>query len=259
MDLLTLIETCNLAKDVGLVLAMALQFSDGNPYAVKSTKDVDLGAEVPHTRDTGLAELRRLMDAGEVPVAGLLPATPEWAQRFERPAEDLLDPCAGLTIATAMLSEFEFECERERVGRTGRDCVLHKYAAAVGLDLFADDVRHFIAQQHVPPAGAGVDLYGEAMERAGVLVPWDAERSWGADKILFSAGALPAPTSAAVNATTTAALPAPASDTKSTAAARHLRRRDAPLMPAGTERLPVAPVPPLPDAGSRGALRVQRQ
>lgn len=255
MDLLTLIAICSVAKDVALVLAMALTFSSGNVNTVKVTAGAQ--DDVPATREAAIVELKRLVEAGEAPVAGLLPATPAWARMFERPVEDLLDPCAGIGIATAMLSQYEYECEHEheRRGRTGRDCVLHKYAQAVGLDFFADEVRDFIVAQPMPAAGGAVAFESEAMLQAAILVPSAAPRNWGADRIFFSrndltkAGAAPA---SPTPAKTAAPFPGPST---------HVTQVTAKPMGASAERLKVAPLPPLSAVSAAGprALQVQRQ
>jgi hypothetical protein len=245
MDLLTLIETCSLAKDVGLVLAMTLSFSGGNANTVKGTKDNDSVAteaeDAPATREAALAEIRRLTDRGAAPVAGLIPTPPAWARNFERPIEDILEPCAGLGIATAMISQFEYECEHENQKRKGLECVLHKYATAIALDFFEDDVSDFMSGEEVPAMGAAVSLDSDALSEALVLVPTQDGRNWGADRLLF-ASAPPAQPMAAKESK-----PAAAAAIKSGGRAR------------GAERLKVAPVPPLPVVPTSPAtLQIQR-
>jgi hypothetical protein len=262
MDLLTLIDICSVAKDVSLVLAMTLTFSGGNVNTVKATKDEAIAEEeVPATatRETATAELKRLGEAGRAPVAGLLPATPAWARMFERPVEDLLDPCAGMGIATAMVSQYEYECEHEheRQGRKGRDCVLHKYAQAVGLDFFADEVRDFIIEQQMPASGAAIALDSEALLQAELLVPGVATRNWGADRIFFPRA----------EAAKTGGAPAPAAASPRPAApipGASKRRAEVTAKEPGTEgrlRLKVAPLPPLSavSTAAPAALHVHRQ
>ena len=247
MDLLTLIETCSVAKDAPLVLAMALTFSAGNPYTVESTVQADEiesvmeeaeRPEAPRNREAALAELRRLLDAGEDAVAGLLPATAKMARSLERPVEDLLDPCAGLGIATATVSAAEFDCAQAR-RKDQRQCVLQRYAADAGLEFFVGDVMSVIVERDIPDADAPMVLETTTITEAAVFSLDGDARTWGADRIFVSdRGAPPA----------IAAVTTPPSDLTP----RTLKRRS-------TLRLGVAPMPPLPSVDAPRRLRERKQ
>jgi hypothetical protein len=233
MDLLTLIETCSVAKDVPLVLAMTLTFSGGNAYTVEAPEEVDEvdveesdKSAAPRSREAGLAELRRLLANGVEPVAGLLPATARMAKDLERPVEDLLDPCAGLGIATAKVSEAEFECEGQRRKAQRKDqrlCVLQTYAREAGLEFFADDVLSLIEERGIPAADAPIVLETTTVYEAAVYAEVAAGRTWGADRIFVALDKRPVPAVPPVKP----AEPA------------NVKRR-------ATPRLSVAALPPLP-------------
>jgi hypothetical protein len=192
VDLLTVLSSCSLAKDFGLVLAMALTYSKGEPYTVRAATDVGrvplddaklLGdAEAPRTRDTARAEMRQLKH----PIVGLLPVPVEWAARYQHTSEDLLDACAGVSVATAQLSEFERACAGRRRG--ARSCALHAYVEAAGIPLFELAVRDALRAQRFPSTVAvvvetdeilGADLFvpdapaGQVNNADRVLVPAD--------------------------------------------------------------------------------------
>ena len=94
MDLLTTIATCSLANDFTLVVAMALSFSQGNPYTVKDATEVaaaplygtelapenadDQATAQPRTRDEAIAAIKRVEAMKAQPLVGLLPVPPAW-------------------------------------------------------------------------------------------------------------------------------------------------------------------------------------
>lgn len=254
MDLLTLIETCSVAKDTALVLAMALSFSGGNPYTVQLPREADeldmeetadkSAAAPTRSRETAVAELRRMLAGGEAPVAGLLPATAAMARELERPVEDLLDPCAGLGIATSMVSAAEFDCEQERSKgqrKAQRQCVLQRYARAVGLEFFAEDVLGKIEEQDMPSADAPMVVETTAIREAAVYAEADSGRAWGADRIFI-----------------TVAAPSSGGEPALPKLKPHAEQAKVMTPRRSPERLPVAPVPALPITSAH-TLRVQRQ
>lgn len=249
MDLLTLIEVCSVAKDVPLVMATVFTFSGGNPYAVRSAEDVSsISAEdgdenLPRTREAGLTVLRRMISAAEQPVAGLLPATPAWARSLKRPVEDLLDPCAGLGIATAMLSVSEFECSETRK-RQRRECVIRKYAQNAGLDFFSQDVMSALEERGMASAESIVVIDSDAPTQAAVLVPSDAEKRWGADRIFFPDRMHPT-TAVTGNVMEASAEPPPSF----TNVPRH----------RASMRLPLGPVPPLSNIDDNANKQLRSQ
>lgn len=197
MDLLTVLASCSLAKDFGLVLAMALTYSQGEPFTVQSAADVgdvplddtELPAdeEAPRTRETARAEMRRLKH----PVVGLLPVPVEWASRYQHTPEDLLDACAGVSVATAQLSEYERACVGHRRG--ARECALHAYVEAAGIPLFELAVLDALRGQHLPSNAGAVAVDTEEILGAGLFAPdGPADRVRGANRMLVSVDPPPA-------------------------------------------------------------------
>jgi hypothetical protein len=200
MDLLTVISTCNLANDFTLVFAMALTFSQGNPFVVRDTAAVaaaplyavqvapDLVDETPdgapRTREAAIVELNRLRAAGTATVIGLIPVPPIWALQFQRTPKDLLDPCVNVSIASAMVSQFEYECG----AKAERACVLRHYAKEAGIELFDEDVLETIRLQGLPKNGP-VEVETSELFGSPVFVPKTPGRDWGADKLFFGATA----------------------------------------------------------------------
>jgi hypothetical protein len=195
MDLLTTIATCSLANDFTLVFAMAMSFSQGNPYTVKDATEVaaaplygteiapdasdDRASATPRTREEAVAALKRFKADGPQPLIGLLPVPAVWAGQFQRKPTDLLDACVNVSIASAMVSEFEEACGP----KAGRACVLQRYAKAAGIEMFAQDVLELIRTQGLPKTGAAVVETDDVFD-APVFAD-DPKRDWGADKIFF--------------------------------------------------------------------------
>jgi hypothetical protein len=199
VDLLTAITTCSLHSDFTLVLAIVMTFSHGNPFTVQDASmpaggqafggetirdDAPLTlvtTQVPKTRADAMVALERITSAGGTPVLGLLPVPPEWAGLFRRKPADLFNSCTNLTIAIAMLSEYEYEC-----GKAGRQCILKRYADAVGMSYFDLDVLREIKLRKIPKEG-DVVIDTDAILEAPLFSPGanEAERDWGTDKLYF--------------------------------------------------------------------------
>jgi hypothetical protein len=192
MDLLTTITACSLAKDFTLVLAMAMTFSQGNVLTVKDAAElanpplydplVEQDAEqMPSTRDAALVKLARLRAVGASPVMGLIPVPPEWAAQFQRAMPELLDPCINISIGSAMVSQFEYECGP----KAARACVLQRYAQAAGLEGFDGKVLATIRTNGLP-AAASVVVETDEVFSTPIYEGAAAKRTWGADKIFFA-------------------------------------------------------------------------
>jgi hypothetical protein len=189
MDLLTVLSTCSLAKDFGLVLSMTMSFSHGEPYTVRAAVDatdamLDAAAldgveTAPHTREAALSDMRRIKQ----PLIGLLPVPPEWAAMYQATPEELLDPCVNVSVATAQLSLYERQCAGR--GRKARSCALHAYSEAAGIPFFEFAVLESLREQHLPSNSAPVLVESNDVLGASLLVD-DAPsaRPKGADRIL---------------------------------------------------------------------------
>jgi hypothetical protein len=198
VDLLTTLATCSLHADITLVLAMAFSFSAGNPYVVRDASSAvpvqgaapDVSVESPptpfvpvdpKTEAEGIAALHRVEEQRGVPLIGLLPTPPTWAAMFGRKPGELLNACINVSIATARLSEFEYEC-----GHADRTCVLRRYAAAVGMPSFEAQVAREIKARKMPNASRAVidtDTWLDAPIVAASA--GDVTRDWGSDRIFF--------------------------------------------------------------------------
>jgi len=199
VDLMTTIAACSVANDYSLVLAMVAAFSQGNVLAVQDGRELDGAAldkalgegsseessHEAHTRAEALARLEQLRNAGGSPVGGLLPVPPSWATQFQREAAELFDPCVNVSVATAMIAQFERECR----GRAKRACVLRRYATAAGIagfdELVLEVIReHGLASVRTSPTNAEVLA-------SPIYTVVTSERDWGADRLLFRSESLP--------------------------------------------------------------------
>jgi hypothetical protein len=150
MDLLTTVLTCSLfLGDDPLVRAIAESNSQSNPYFVLDAS-VDL-TEVdppvpPKTLEAAVARAEDVAAKGGRPLVGLMQLPPAWMSAFGRDLRDAFDPCTNVAIGSAMLSQFDYECDAEGAPKPGaraqrahtavaarRSCILHKYQDAIGL------------------------------------------------------------------------------------------------------------------------------
>lgn len=200
MDVLSVIATCGLHGDVTLVIAMAMMFSHGNPYMVQDVaKDADdayveeegeslrlpvaRAPKAPRTRAEAEAQLRSIVSDKGAPVVGLLPVPVSWAGIFGRTPSELFNPCVNVSIATAKLSEFEYECG----GSKGtRDCVLQRYAEAAAMEDFGQDVTDELDMQGMSKQGPAVIETQEMLSAQVQTGAEDRDRQWGADRLFFA-------------------------------------------------------------------------
>jgi len=202
MDLLTVISACSVARDFTLVVAMATTFSQGNAFAVKDNVelenpplydpvyDPDMGSEndesMPRSRDAALAKVKRLRAAGRTPLVGILPVPLSWVEAFRRRPAELLDACINISVGSAMVAQFEYECGR----KGGRRCVLESYARAAGFERFAERVLEEIEGNHYPD-GADVVVESDVVYSNPIHPTHSEGRDWGADRIFFSTQSRP--------------------------------------------------------------------
>ena len=110
MDLLAaLILSCSFHYDDHLVEALARKLSITNQYFVGDLSDLNT-----YDSAKSVADAHRIVDAiiakGDRPAVGFLAVPVTWAARFGRTTDDLFDGCTNISIATAMLSEYEHAC-----------------------------------------------------------------------------------------------------------------------------------------------------
>ena len=110
MDLLAaLILSCSFHYDDHLVEALARKLSITNQYFVGDLSDLNT-----YDSAKSVADAHRIVDAiiakGDRPAVGFMAVPVTWAARFGRTTDDLFDGCTNISIATAMLSEYEHAC-----------------------------------------------------------------------------------------------------------------------------------------------------
>jgi hypothetical protein len=118
---------------------------------------------------------------------------PEWTAMFGRELADAFTPCVNISIGSAMLSEFDYECSVEAVAassptrahprRTAGDstrqaCVTRKYGEAIRMRDFETVTKLELRFQR--PAGAVVP------DDAPILVSVPSPRAWGSNCIFVS-------------------------------------------------------------------------
>jgi hypothetical protein len=160
VDLLTAILACSVyASDDALVRAIAQSNSHGNEFAV-----VDAAAQAdsgdprqpePRTLDAAMGRLEEVLSKDGRPLLGWMQLPPDWVTMFGRDLREAFDPCVNVSVGTAMLSAFDYECSRATAGappapRHGRSrvprsatrdldrraCVVRKYGEAIGMPDF---------------------------------------------------------------------------------------------------------------------------
>lgn len=193
--------TCSLyPQGEPLVRAIAQSSPEGNVLSVvEAAASVDdLGAlGRPATIDQALARVDAIDAKGGQPRLGWMQVSPEWVKAFGRPLRDAFDPCINVSIGTAMLSAFDYECEGEGAARAGQArgrgeasgrkgetalsgrerCVLRKYGAALGMpDFESITMLELRFQRSADERGvAGAPIFVEA--------PGRVRCTWGSDCI----------------------------------------------------------------------------
>ncbi len=139
MDIAALLLACSVHPDDSLLASIVFVHARGNPYAVLDVRpeslDVTdaLGLDIaPDSLPIAQAAVERIQRAGGIPVFGLLPARPEWAVEFGIPWVRLLDACTNVQVASAKLSELDYECRASGLRfdtPARRACTLDHYGA----------------------------------------------------------------------------------------------------------------------------------
>lgn len=197
MDLLTAILACSLyPSDDALVRAIAQSNSHGNQFAVidaASTADAEAPPPEPRSLEAAMARLEAIQGQGGRPLLGWMQLPLGWVTMFGRKPRDAFDPCVSVSIGTAMLSAFDYECGSDPAVRRSarakgrgpqhrepaplssrRDCIVRKYGDAVAMS----DFRLVIALElkYQRPLSADIESVG---------IRWSAaSANWGATRLL---------------------------------------------------------------------------
>lgn len=156
--MLALLVSCSLHLDDALVLGVIDAFSAGNPFTVRSALVLEDEDELldldmpPQSAGEARAIVDRIVAAGGAPVVGLVPLRPAWLEDLEKPASALFDSCQAIEVATAKLSEFDFQCRHRGAtfrATARRACTLERYGASLGLPALGRFV--LVSLAHMPP------------------------------------------------------------------------------------------------------------
>jgi hypothetical protein len=198
MDVLTTILTCSLfLGDDPLVRAIAESNSQSNPYFVLDAS-VDLTEVDPptpsKTLEAAVARAEEVAAKGGRPLVGLMQLPPAWLSAFGRDLRDAFDPCTNVAIGTAMLSQFDYECDAEEAPKPAaraprahtavagrRSCILHKYQDAIGLADFVTITTYELRYQR---------LVRPDVSDAPIFAP-PAASTWGPRALLVHAAGSP--------------------------------------------------------------------
>ncbi len=190
MDVASAILACSLYFDDDLVHAVVESSSRGNAYYVHDIAGVGSDAETqPRAIDDAMVRAGDMRVNGGRLILGLMSLPVDWVNSFGRPLRDAFDPCVNISIGTAMLSRFAYECRRQpRLGPHGlysatdtQVCVAKKYAGAIGMPEFEEVIALNIffrqGQPRVVADGADAPVF-----------MWRAEQPWGPGRILVPIG-----------------------------------------------------------------------
>jgi hypothetical protein len=189
MDVLAAILMCSLHDDQPIVRAI-VDNAQANPFAVL-TPDRDASTPSPpaSTYEAAVAQLRDATAHGLRPLLGLMQVPPDWADMFGRAPEDLFDPCVNVSIGTAMLSAFDYECRRAKTrspptapSPTRRTCVARRYAVAVRMPDLEAVVALELRSHAVDPVEPA---------DAPIFRPLGFDQTWGANCLLVGPLATP--------------------------------------------------------------------
>jgi hypothetical protein len=147
MDLLTALLACSLHPDQQLVHAIINTSSGGNPYFVGYVAARPIVFEQPTALPQAQAAFKVIVGENGKPSLGLMALPSNWAATFNRRLEDLWDSCTNISVGTAKLADYDYQCRKERrtassTRRRGRPaairspqnrvCILRRYAAEIG-------------------------------------------------------------------------------------------------------------------------------
>jgi hypothetical protein len=202
VDLLTAILACSVyTSDDALVRAIAESNSHGNQFSVldASAQAADDPRQTePRSLEAAMARLEDVRASGGAPLLGWMQLPPSWVTMYGRELREAFDPCVNISIGTAMLSQFDYECSSTTTTRFAshtpprgsgsgnplrrterRKCVVRKYGEAIALPDFelvtALEVR---AQRRESADGT-----------TNSPIEWArATHPWGANCLLFPRG-----------------------------------------------------------------------
>ena len=113
MDVLSAILGCSLYMDDNLVRAIVESTSQSNPYFVQNVSlDFAPPESTPTTVEQGVAQADAIAKHGGRAVLGVMQIPALWLTGYGRSLRDAFDPCVNITIGTAMLSNFAYECSK---------------------------------------------------------------------------------------------------------------------------------------------------
>ncbi len=188
MDVTTAILACSLYADDVLVHAIVDSGSANNAYYVRDVAAAANVGEQPRSLEGALDRTGYIEATAGAPAVGLMQLHPAWLTKFGRQLRDAFDPCVNVSIGTAMLSQFAYECARtSRTNRAGtpdavdrQTCVTHKYAEGIGLTGFDDLVAFNVlarSTQTIRPSAVEAPLF-----------TLGTESNWGPLRILVPLG-----------------------------------------------------------------------
>lgn len=182
MDVLTAILGCSMYMDDNLTRAIMESTSQSNPYFVQNTSlDFAPPEALPTNADDATMRAETIAAHGGRAVLGVMQIPVVWLKSFGRTTRDAFDPCINVTIGTAMLSQFAYECRRTYGPSSNsvnlRPCILRKYASASGM-LDFEVITNLELRDQRPPVR---ELSDGPIYRPS----WGA---WGADCILVPLG-----------------------------------------------------------------------
>ncbi len=205
MNIFAAVLTCSLHADDALVRAI-VDNAHGNPYTLINPEldpEAAASATPPRALDAAVAQLNELLSEGVEPLIGVMQVPVAWASTFGRQPADLFDPCINITIGSAMLSAYDYDCAHPKASAFStapkaaqparRLCVLRRYAAAIRTPDLETVVTLVLRFQHAPAASP---------TDAPILVRPPEDCGWGAATLLLPT----APASGAGPATTRATL-----------------------------------------------------
>ncbi len=177
MNILAAVLTCSLHADDALVRAI-VDNAHGNPYMLINPElDPEAAALAipPRTPDAAITQLNDLLAQGVEPLVGVMQVPVAWAATFGRKPDDLFDPCINITVGSAMLSAYDYDCAHLKASvplpkSTGapharRLCVLHRYAEAIRVPDLETVVTLDLRFQHAPlPSPADAPILAPALE-----------------------------------------------------------------------------------------------
>jgi hypothetical protein len=140
MDLLTAVLACSLHPDDQLVRAIVQVQSEGQQLFVGDLTELK-GTDSARTIAEAGTLLAGVERKGHRAALGLMGVSPAWAVQFDHQPSELWGACINISVGTAKLSEFDYECRhpKRRPGgpasrpaplTSGRNriCILRRYA-----------------------------------------------------------------------------------------------------------------------------------